>query len=136
MTASKLPHPATPRQMVRPMGVPTVPDIVGPETPAGHTRHALALLIFASARLGEIGITDPEVLDLLDAARARLWRTVNELEAVPRPALPGWWWRLRRLADRVGWVHAAAELPTDAAIKDAPRPITLYGTPGDSFGFD
>jgi len=121
---------------LRPFGCPVLPDIVGPETPAGHVRHALAMVLFAEARLRELGIADPEAVDLLEAARGRLWNVVNELEAVPRPALPGWWWRLRRLADRVGWAHAAAELPDDAAIADAPRPITLYGTPGDPFGFD
>src|SRR5437016_23378 len=117
MTASKLPHPRTPRQMPRPFGVPILPDIVGPETLAGHARHALTLVIFAEARLCELTMPpDPDALDLLAGARGRLWHVINELEAVSRPALPDWWWRLRRLAERVGWTHAVARVPTDEEI--------------------
>jgi len=95
--------------ILRPMGVPVLPvlpDIPGPETPAGHARNALALIIFADARLRELAITDPDVHDLLAGARGRLWNVVNELEATQRPALPPWWWRLRRIADRAGWWRA------------------------------
>jgi hypothetical protein len=79
------------------------------ETPVGHARNALALLTFARERVREVTIPpDAELLDLLDAARGRIWRVVNELEAVERPALPGWWWKLWRLTRRVGWLEAGS----------------------------
>ncbi len=72
--------------------------LVPPESPVDHLRNALALLNGAEGRFGELGLIPPdeELIALLRAAKARVWRAVHALEA---PASrPPWWFRVRRLA--------------------------------------
>ena len=80
----------------------SLPPLLPPESPAGHCRNALSLLWFARQRVAVLTVPpDVEALELIEAARARLWRAVNALEAPPNA--PPWWHGLRRLARRRGW---------------------------------